>query len=219
MDSKVLIVHSDRGVRKALEAMCSLHHQSVAAADVKTGLKIVLKTTPALVIVGLDAKRKDALLLMRYMKDYGSTIPVIVVAGRGAGPMQMQAMKAGAKGFVEYPVSQAGLDQAISSALQANVDATDAIPLITDEERNANLSELEQTLNRKMQCASGRNQVHLQALIIGLRKTKPRISLKCPLRAEYKMPTNVYYEYIRDVCCSDPSACPAVQRFQAKNSA
>ncbi len=33
------------------------------------------------------------------------------------------------------------------------------------------------------------------------------------------MQSQIYYEYIRDVCCNDPSACPAVQQFAAKNSA
>lgn len=219
MNSRIVVVHSDKTVRKYLEAMCSMHHEAVSAGDIKTGLKLILKIKPVLVVLGLDAKKKDALQLMRYMKQYGSLTPVIVVAGRGAGALQMQAMRAGAKGFVEYPVDQDRFDREVSKALQADVDAYNHIPEITDEEREANLTEMEDELNRRMKCPSGRNQVHVQSLLVGLRKTKPRISLKCPLRAEFAMQPNVYYEYIRDVCCSDPAACPAVQQFQAKNSA
>lgn len=219
MESRIVLVHSDGAIRKALEAMCALHHQPVAVGDVKAGLKLILKVKPLLVVVGLDARKQEALQLMRYMKDYGSVIPVIVVAGRGAGALQMQAMQAGAKGFLEFPVDQARFDREITRVLHSNFDALSKIPPITEEETDANLSDLERTLNRKMKCHAGRNQVHLQSLIVGLRKTKPRISLKCSLRAEYNLPANVYYEYIRDVCCNDPSACPAVQQFQAKNTA
>jgi hypothetical protein len=28
------------------------------------------------------------------------------------------------------------------------------------------------------------------------------------------MPREVYYEYIRDVCCSDPDRCEAARRFR-----
>ena len=219
MESKVVVIHRDKGVRHGLEAMCSVHHDPIAVADVKSGLKMILKVAPALAVVGLDARKKEALQLLRYMKSYGSVVPVIVVAGQGAGALQMQTMKAGAKGFLEYPIDQSRFDREIARVLQTKLDVTDTIPPITDEEQDANLSDMERTLNRKMKCHAGRNQVHLQSLIIGLTKTKPRISLKCSLRADFNMQPNVYYEYIRDVCCNDPSACPAVQQFEAKNSA
>ena len=219
MESKVVVIHSDKHVRKGLEALCSVHHEPVAVSDVKAGLKMILKISPVLAVVGLDARKKEALQLLRYMKSYGSVVPVIVVAGAAAGAMQMQIMKAGAKGFLEYPVDQARFDRELSRVLQTKLDVTAGIPAITDEELDANLSDLERTFNRQMKCHAGRNQVHLQSLIIGRTKTKPRISLKCSLRASFNMQPNVYYEYIRDVCCNDPSACPAVQQFQAKNSA
>lgn len=219
MNSKIVIVHSDKHIRKALEALCSVHHEPIALPDVKSGLKMILKISPALAVVGLDSQKKEALQLLRYMKSYGSVVPVIVVAGRGAGALQMQAMKAGAKGFLEYPVDQSRIDREISRVLQTTLDVTDSIPPITEEEEDANRTEMERTLNRRMKCHVGRNQVYLRSLIIGLTKTKPRITLKCALRTDFNMQSQIYYEYIRDVCCNDPSACPAMQQFAAKNSA
>ena len=118
MKSKIVIVHSDKRVRKALEALCSVHHEPIAVPDVKTGLKMILKISPALAVVGLDSQKKEALQLLRYMKSYGSVVPVLVVAGRGAGALQMQAMKAGAKGFLEYPVDQSRIDREISRSMR-----------------------------------------------------------------------------------------------------
>lgn len=218
-ESKIVLIHSDKRVRKGLEGMCSVHHKPIAVGDVKTGLKMILKVSPALAFVGLDSHKKDALQLLRYMKSYGSAVPVIVVADPGAGALQMQAMKAGAKGFLEYPVDQARFDREITRVLQTKLDLIATLPPISEEEKDANLSDLERTLNRKMKCHAGRNQVHLQSLIMGLTKTRPRISLHCVLRAQFNMQANVYYEYVRDVCCNDPGACTAVQQFEAKNSA
>jgi FixJ family two-component response regulator len=217
--SRIVIVHSDRKARKYLEAACALRHQTVSPGDLKTALKIIIKQKPALVLAGLDPVKKEAMVLMRYMKQYGATTPVIVVGGRGAGALQAAAMKAGAIAFLEFPVEQSRLDREISKAVQADIEASDALPPLTDEEIGANLTELEKKLNRHMLCPSGKNQVYIQSLIVGPRKTPPRISLKCPLRREFGLKPDVYYEYIRDVCCNDPSACPAVQMFQAKNSA
>jgi DNA-binding response OmpR family regulator len=217
--SRIVIVETDRSTRKFLEAACSVHHAASAAGDLKSGLKLILKLKPVLVVAGLDTSKKMALQLMRYMKQYKATMPVLVIGGRGAGALQMAATKAGAKGYLEFPVDQARLDREISRVLQADLDSQDSIPAITDEEKSSNLTVLENDLNRQMKCPSGRNQVYLQSLIVGLRKTKPRIALKCPMRREFGMRADVYYEYIRDVCCSDPTACPAVQQFHAKNSA
>ena len=153
------------------------------------------------------------------MRQRPSPSGVIVVAGRGAGALQMQAMKAGAKGFLEYPVDQSRIDREISRVLQTTLDVTDSIPPITEEEANTNRTELERTLNRRMKCHVGKNQVYLRSLVVGLTKYKPRITLKCALRGDFSMQSQIYYEYIRDVCCNDPSACPAMQRFAAKNSA
>ena len=54
MESRIVIVHSDKSVRRALEAMCTVHHQAVSAPDVKTGLKMILKIKPVMVVVGLE---------------------------------------------------------------------------------------------------------------------------------------------------------------------
>jgi len=91
-------------------------------------------------------------------------------------------------------------------------------PPVTEIEADSNLTRLQQDLHRKMQCFAGKNKVYLQS-IIGEdgRKSRPRIAIKCHLRAEFKMDQHVYYEYIDDVCCGDPSGCPAFRQFLQNN--
>ncbi|MCG3137347.1 MAG: hypothetical protein HJJLKODD_01191 [Phycisphaerae bacterium] len=219
MKLKIVIVHSDPQIAEYLSLMCAARYQVSKATDVKAGLQLVLKEMPALALVGFDAKKQEGLQLMRHMKHYGSKIPVLIIGGRGAGELQQVCAKYGAKGFVEWPVDQKRLDREISKVLQTVSEELASVPPITDFEDQSNKTELENTLNRQMKCVQGKNQVHLYSELQGIRKTKPRIVLKCPLRAEYGMPSMIYFEYIRDVCCGDHTACPAVQQFQSRQTA
>lgn len=87
-------------------------------------------------------------------------------------------------------------------------------PPITEEELKANLSELERRLNREMKCPAGMNQVFLRSLLTGGGTTRPRIALKCHLRRDIGQTPEVFYEHIRDVCCSNPESCEAYRRFK-----
>ena len=216
--ARILIMHPDRSARKVLEKHASRHHQVRAVADLRGALKSITKARPQLVVAGMNGKSSDAFEFLRHMQRNRSVVPTIVVASGGSCAYQAVAMKLGAAAFLEYPVEQHTFDQAITKTVACEWTAKGKQPPITEEELAANLTELEAELNRRMRCFAGKNQVYLQSFILGGgRKSKPRIALKCPLRKEYGDPPNVYYEYIRDVCCGDPSGCSAYQTFRAKH--
>jgi hypothetical protein len=87
-------------------------------------------------------------------------------------------------------------------------------PPITEEESKANLSELERKLNREMKCPAGMNQVFIRSLVTVSGPSRPRIALKCHLRRDIGQSPDVFYEHIRDVCCSAPESCEAYRRFK-----
>jgi len=218
--AKVLVIHGERGPRKFLEARASVHHEVKGVKHIGKAIKEVNKFKPELMICEIDPRNKDAMDLLRHLKRNRIDIPVVLVGNAAAGVLKPMAMKIGAAAFVEYPMEQAALDQAMSKALQDDKDAHGTVPPITDEEKNANISEMEKQLNRHMECFAGKNQVFIQSVVRGVgSKSKPRIALKCKLRKEFGYPPDVYYEYIRDVCCDNPGACPAYQAFKARNSA
>jgi hypothetical protein len=90
-------------------------------------------------------------------------------------------------------------------------------PPLTPEELTGNLSLLERKLNREMKCTAGKNQVYIRSLLTGQSTTRPRIALKCPLRRDIKLPPEVYYEHIRDVCCANHEQCEAWLAFQGRH--
>jgi FixJ family two-component response regulator len=216
--ARILIMHPERSARKTLEAHASQHHHVQSVSSLRGALKCVVKARPQVAVVGLNGQRSDAFEFLRHMQRTGTRLPTIVVASGRSGAFQAMAMKMGAVAFLEYPVEQQALNQTITKTVTAEWTAKGEQPPITDEESAANLTELEEELNRHMRCFAGKNQVYLQSFILGGgRKSKPRIALKCPLRQEYGDPPNVYYEYVRDVCCGDPTVCSAYQTFKAKH--
>ena len=91
-------------------------------------------------------------------------------------------------------------------------------PPVTEFERNCNVTVLQHELHGQMKCFAGKNKVYLRSVLQeDGRRTRPRIALKCALRAEFGMKRHVYYEYIRDVCCGNPSRCPAYRKFLEQN--
>lgn len=89
-------------------------------------------------------------------------------------------------------------------------------PPITTEEQGANLTDLEQKLNQEMKCQAGKNQVFVRSLLTGTGTTQPRIAMKCHLRKDISLKPDVFYEHIRDVCCTDPEQCEAYRDFKER---
>lgn len=89
-------------------------------------------------------------------------------------------------------------------------------PPLTEEEQRSNLSDLEKELNREMQCPAGKNQVYVRSLLTGSGTTRPRISLRCPLKKAIGESEQVFLPEIRDVCCNNHEGCKAWQRQQER---
>jgi len=218
--ARILLLHRDRKARKFLQERASTHHEMRTVDSLGKATRAIATTRPQVIVAEINGKTDDALDLLRYMKRNRIDLPVILVGGARAGMLKHFAMKLGAKAYIEYPMEQHAFDEVISGSLQADRDDHGGIPPITEEEHKTNISELEKTLNRRMVCVAGKNQVYIQSLILGMGHTsKPRVALKCPLRKQFGHPPDVYYEYIRDMCCGDPTACPAYQKFQERTSA
>ncbi|MBK9118636.1 MAG: hypothetical protein IPM18_03395 [Phycisphaerales bacterium] len=90
-------------------------------------------------------------------------------------------------------------------------------PPLTPIELTGNLSRLQEELHREMKCVAGKNQVYIRSLITGGGTTRPRIALKCHLRRDIGQSSEVFYEHIRTVCCSDPEKCEAYRNFRERH--
>lgn len=212
---RVLVIHHDKAARDNLVSLAQRSHQVEAAPDLVSGAKQMARSRPDVILVSQDREKAEALRLLKYMRDNVLKTPVVVVLARGSGSVLPALLKLGAKGVIEVPVEPQRLNETIAAAIAARKAAEAGPPPITDEELSQNLSALEGRLNRAMKCFAGKNQVFMQSQILGVRTSRPRVALRCALRPEYGLSKEVFYEYIRDVCCGDPEACEALQRFRA----
>ena len=103
---------------------------------------------------------------------------------------------------------------AASLALRAAAKPDVSAPPIHPDEMKGSLSDTERRLNQQMKCPAGKNQVFIRSLVTAQGTTKPRIALKCHLRKDVGLGPEVFYEHIRDTCCSNPDGCPAYAKFK-----
>jgi len=209
---KVLLINSDKTILDLLEAMFQSRFSVHKARDVAAGSEMMAKTRPDLVVVGHQARRDDAVRFLTWMRQNGHKPPVVVVLGPGTDLMNPKLLKLGVRGFVEHPPDKKRVQQAIDAAVKFRKAEDAPAPAVSAEEARSNLSELEKQLNGSMKCFAGLNKVFIQSHIGSV--SRPRICLKCPLRPEYGLSANVFYEFIRDVCCAGPNSCEAYSIFQ-----
>ncbi|MCF4129878.1 response regulator FixJ [Methylobacterium sp. SyP6R] len=92
----------------------------------------------------------DGLTLLRRLREAGNRLPVIVMTGHGDVPLAVEAMKRGARDFIEKPFDDEVLLRALRAALAPDPPAAGSDPAVQDFLRRvATLSERErQVLDR-----------------------------------------------------------------------
>jgi chemotaxis response regulator CheB len=217
--ARVLLIHHDAPTLRRLTGSLKDRHEVVATGNLLKGIRHIAKDKPEVVVVGHDAARQEGIKLLTYLRDNQIKAAVVAVYSRNTKSSQPLLIRLGAKALVPAAADEAQLDEAIRKAMVLHAAQLAGPPPVTDEEQNSNLSLLERNLNRQMKCFAGANLVFIQSQLLGRATTKPRIMLRCPLRAEYGLNRDVYYEYIRDVCCGDPEMCEAYRQFNADREA
>jgi DNA-binding NarL/FixJ family response regulator len=210
---RIVLIHHDTPTLRRLAAYLETAHEFVAVDNIMGGVKYVAKIKPEVIVVGHDAGHQDAAKRLIWMRDNRVKAAVVAVYSADAASSQPMLVKLGAKALVPDSVTEPQLQEAIRTAQVVYAAQQAAPPSISEDERNGNLSMMETQLNKQMKCFAGTNQVFLQSRLLGQVTTRPRLMLRCPIRPDYGMPRDVYYEYIRDVCCKNPMLCEAHRRF------
>jgi DNA-binding response OmpR family regulator len=119
-NKKILLVEDDPDVRLGLHVRLKANHYDVIfAADGMASIAEARKHMPDLIILDLGLPAGDGFSVMERLKanDSLSLIPVIVVSARDRNANMNQALKAGAKAFLQKPVDNAELLAVIRQAL------------------------------------------------------------------------------------------------------
>jgi len=83
-----------------------LGHQAICCSDETSALQVASQNQPDLIFTDLSLQSTDGLTLLRNFKQHPKTnmIPVIVVSAGSAHEHSLNALAAGADGFLEKPV-------------------------------------------------------------------------------------------------------------------
>jgi DNA-binding response OmpR family regulator len=118
---KILVVDDDPEMRLALQIRLNANnYETVFAVDGVSCISEARKHLPALILLDLGLPAGDGFVVLERLKaiDELSRIPVIVVSGRDRLVSRDQAVKAGARLFLQKPVKNADLLLAIDHTLR-----------------------------------------------------------------------------------------------------
>jgi two-component system KDP operon response regulator KdpE len=105
-DTKILLVDDEPTILRALQV--SLESQGYTVAGVTTGEQAVAKTAslpPDLVLLDLGLPGIDGFEVLRRIRTFAPTLPVVVVSAHGDDASKVRALDQGADDYVSKPFS------------------------------------------------------------------------------------------------------------------
>jgi len=115
----VFVVDDDAAVRRALERLIKSVGLDVETfASAQAFLQRDPPDRPACVVTDIRMPGLSGLDLQKELADAGLSMPIVFMTGHGTVPMSVRAMKAGAVDFLQKPVDEQVLLDAIHQALE-----------------------------------------------------------------------------------------------------
>lgn len=115
---RVYIVDDDRSVRTSLSRL--LHSAGYEAKVYSSATEFLQRQAydgAACLILDIRMPGTSGIALHRQLAEKGSDLPIIFLTGHGDLPMGVQAIKRGAEDFLQKPVDESILLEAVSKAL------------------------------------------------------------------------------------------------------
>ncbi len=127
-DKRILIVDDDPDVTLGMHLrLRANHYETLLAADAHTSLAEAKKYPPDLIVLDLGLPAGDGYHVMEELKKVPvlASIPVIVVSARDSVANQTRVLRVGAKAFLQKPVDNDELLEAIRQALSESTGTPD----------------------------------------------------------------------------------------------
>jgi FixJ family two-component response regulator len=155
-DAIVFVVDDDVAMRRSLENLLrSVGLRVESHASAPEFLRAKRSDVPACLVLDVRLPGASGLDLQKHMAEAGMEMPIIFITGHGDIPMSVQAMKAGALGFLPKPFRDQDLLDAIYQALEHDRKA---------RERRAALDEL----RRRFESLTRREREVMGHVVAGL---------------------------------------------------
>ena len=131
-ENTVYIVDDDAAVRDALGLLLSLNgYRTAFFADAEAFLQAWSPGMRGCMLLDIRMPGMDGLSLQKTLRDKGSRLPVLVITGHGDVDSAREAFRAEAVDFLEKPLQEAQLVDAIEEAFLRQASDRRASPLHT----------------------------------------------------------------------------------------
>lgn len=146
MEKRVFVIDDDVSIRDSLGLLLGLHgHATSFFADATSFLDVWQTDWSGCLVVDIRMPDMNGLELIDRLRDRGSVMPVIVVTGHGDVASARHAFRADAVDFLQKPINEASLLQAISEAFERQTTVTERTrDAVEFERRIATLTPREQ---------------------------------------------------------------------------
>jgi len=117
---KILIVDDDSDLRRGLSIRLKANgYETLFAGDGLTATATAVKEKPDLILLDLGLPAGDGYVVMSRLRELPAltSIPIVVLTARTGRPHREKALAAGARAFLEKPVDNETLIEAIRAAL------------------------------------------------------------------------------------------------------
>ncbi len=119
-DERILVVDDNATVRSSLSAVLSDEGFEVSAvADAEETFEFLESNTPAVILLDIWLPGMSGMDLLERVRKTHPETTVIMISGHGTIELSVQAMKLGAYGFIEKPLSLENVLQQIQHALES----------------------------------------------------------------------------------------------------
>jgi two-component system, LuxR family, response regulator FixJ len=152
--ARVVVIDDDEAVLDSLRALLEAEGFEVDTfARASTFLQRSAGRLPGCLVTDVRMPDMDGLELLQALSARGPLPPVIVITGHGEVPMAVQAMKLGARDFLEKPFDPAQLIASIRAALTGTATAA--------------AGGVEREIGRRLERLTPREREVLEQLVIG----------------------------------------------------
>jgi two-component system response regulator FixJ len=151
----VFVIDDDDAVRESIAFLLKTAGISTRVFEsAKAFLEVLPETNSGCIITDVRMPDISGIDLLRAVHERKPDLPVIVITGHGDVPLAVEAMKLGAKDFLEKPFDDDLLIASVRAALSQEADSA---------RRNAEIAEI----NDKLNGLSNRERQVLEGLVAG----------------------------------------------------
>ena len=148
---KVLVIDDNELIRSTLKDLLSMSEYQVDVADNgEVGIKKVRSKRYDVVLTDIQMPKIDGIELLKRIKEYDSTLPVVMITGFPTVDIAIQAMREGASDFITKPFRYEQVNMIVDKLVKERGNGEKGVQVGEKIQQSKTIELLNQRLNKKV---------------------------------------------------------------------